>query len=181
MSIHVYFPAPIEYPFSDFRSVCVGGSDPHDVESVIHRRFGLSSHSDRSASVSPATFTRRRLDPVSDVGADHARDALHPLTYKYSHKPALVEFCYIFIHAIANRKIPMHFIVADRFPTMMTLLAYIRVHVLPDDVASWAHHFLPSFFSARFLIGRPSDPWPVRRDRGAHQTRHGDYESYDLH
>jgi hypothetical protein len=43
MSIHVYFPAPIDYPFSDFRSVCVGGSDPNDVEGVIHRRFGLPS------------------------------------------------------------------------------------------------------------------------------------------
>jgi len=144
MSIYVYFPAPIEYSFSDLRSVRVGGG-PNESRGVIHPRFGVSPpRSDRSTSVSPATFAQRP-STLYRISARTTRDGLHPITYTCEYQPTPIHFCCTFICATASHEILMQFTVVDHFPTLVSN----AVNVLPQDIPPadanlWARHFLLS-------------------------------------
>ena len=108
MSIYVYFPAPIEYSFSDLRSVYVGGG-PDESPGVIHRRFGFLHPTATTPLRYPQRLLRRCLDAVSDVGADDARDVLDPITYRYEYQPTGIHICCIFICPTASHEILMRF------------------------------------------------------------------------
>lgn len=130
----------------------------------------------RSTLASPATFTQRCLDAVSDVGTDDGRDAFHPVTYNCEYQPTRIHFCYIFIYTTASHEILMQFAVIDHFPTLVTLPTCIpntsRLMTLMGS--SHPPPSSPHFSRRDSRSDRSSGPWLVQPVQDIRRTFHED-------